>query len=158
MVALVEEAAKLLVVRTFVLARPRPGGAAGAIAGAACVGAGFAFGESLLYGLRGSEALVLRAFTAAPAHAMFTGIAGAFLASSTPGGGGRLAWLAGLAWAVVLHGLYDALVASGPAAWLVAPLLLGCLVALARLFAAARRKDAAARNLPSYQRPRAPIV
>jgi len=157
-VALVEEATKLLAARMILAGKRGLGGRTGSIVCAICVGAGFAFGESVLYALRGSAVLVLRAFSAAPAHALFSGIAGCFLGSSLFDRGRKGAWAAGLACAVALHGLYDLLVGSPGYAPLAILVLLASWIALRRAFGIALKKDAADRNIPSYQSACSPIV
>ncbi len=159
---LVEESAKLFFVRRYILKRPEFDERADGIVYAICVSMGFAFVENLMYGYRDGAALVARAFTAVPGHALFSGIMGYYVGISKLEPGRRGAWGRGLAWAVALHGLYDFLLASGLALGLVPLLSLGW-AALVACFKRAARADEAEqeRGGPggrSYQSPGAPIL
>jgi RsiW-degrading membrane proteinase PrsW (M82 family) len=123
------------------------------------VSLGFAFVENFLYGYRDMRVLLVRAFTAVPGHAVFSGIMGYYLGLSKLEPGRRGAWVAGLAWAILLHGLYDFfLLAGGLVPLLVLPLLAGGWAVLVRLFRAARSVDEREAARASYQRPEPPIL
>lgn len=150
---LVEEAVKLYFIRRYVLRRPEFDERADGIVYAICVSMGFAFVENLLYGYRDAGILFARAFSAVPGHALFSGIMGYYIGLSKIEPGRRGAWGKGLAWAVLLHGLYDFFLFSGQGLAVI-PLLLAGWAVLVRLFRKAARADAADR---SYQSPGAPI-
>jgi protease PrsW len=154
---LVEESIKLYFIRRYILGRKEFDERADGIVYAICVSMGFAFVENLLYGYRDPSLLLARAFSAVPGHALFSGIMGYYIGLSKLERGRPRAWIRGLVWAVLLHGLYDFLILAGLALWLV-PLLVAGWTVLLRLFRRAARADAAERELLSYQSPDAPIV
>lgn len=157
--ALVEESAKLFFVKRYIYRRPEFDERVDGIVYAICVSLGFAFVENFLYGYKDMRVLLVRAFTAVPGHAVFSGIMGYYVGISKLEEGRRGAWRSGLAWAILLHGLYDLLIMlGGLASILVIPLLVGGWAALVRLFRSAQAADE--REIPktSYQGPDAPIL
>jgi RsiW-degrading membrane proteinase PrsW (M82 family) len=151
---LVEESVKLFFIRRYIFRRREFDERADGIVYAICVSMGFAFVENLMYGYRDAGILFARAFSAVPGHALFSGVMGYFVGLSKIEADRRGAWLRGLAWAVLLHGLYDFFLFSDLALGVI-PLLVAGWVVLVRLFKKAARADAADR---SYQRPGAPIL
>jgi RsiW-degrading membrane proteinase PrsW (M82 family) len=151
---LVEESVKLYFIRRYIIRRREFDERADGIVYAICVSMGFAFVENLLYGYRDAGILLARAFSAVPGHALFSGIMGYYIGLSKIEPGRSGAWGRGLAWAVLLHGLYDFLLLSGQAL-AVLPLLVAGWIVLVRLFRKVSRADAADR---SYQSSDAPIL
>lgn len=97
---------------------------------ACSTGLGFATLETALYvGRYGEQVLVIRAFTAVCAHAAFTGIAGYWLGLARERGRDAR-WLIakGLAFAILLHGAYDALLARTAVISPALEIAEGCLV------------------------------
>jgi RsiW-degrading membrane proteinase PrsW (M82 family) len=81
---------------------------------------GFATMENLFYASRfGVETLLLRAFTAVPAHLVFSIVAGYYvgLAKFAPKRRNKLLWQ-GFGMAVLLHGIYDLLILQKWSDWL----------------------------------------
>jgi RsiW-degrading membrane proteinase PrsW (M82 family) len=157
---LVEESVKLYFVRRYILRRPEFDERTDGIIYAICVSMGFAFVENLLYGYRDAGVLLARAFSAVPGHALFSGIMGYYIGQSKIEAGRQGIWTRGLAWAVLLHGLYDFFLFSGQGLAVI-PLLLAGWAVLVRLFRKASRADAAARASAddrSYHSPGAPIL
>ena len=157
---LVEESVKLYFVRRYILRRREFDERVDGIVYAICVSMGFAFVENLLYGYRDAGILFARAFSAVPGHALFSGIMGYYIGLSKIEQGRRGAWAKGLAWAVLLHGLYDFFLFSGQGLAVI-PLLLAGWAVLVRLFKKAARADAADRAADgdlSYQSPATPIL
>lgn len=118
--ALTEEIAKFLCVYWFVWHRPEFDERVDGIVYAARAGLGFALVENVLYlqMVAGTEQFlyvwVARALLAVPGHAIWAGLMGYYAAVRRfdrvgPG------LLGGLAIAVILHGLYDAVLFSQPA-------------------------------------------
>jgi len=110
--AIPEEGFKYLVLRRYVWSKPAFDEPLDGVVYGATASLGFATLENILYVSDGGmEVAVLRALTAVPEHA-FTGvIMGAFVgrARFTQDAGQRFGLLAaGLGWAVLLHGAYDA--------------------------------------------------
>jgi RsiW-degrading membrane proteinase PrsW (M82 family) len=151
---LVEESVKLYFIRRYIIRRREFDERADGIVYAICVSMGFAFVENLLYGYRDAGILFLRAFSAVPGHALFSGVMGYYIGISKIEPGRKGAWARGLAWAVILHGLYDFFLLSGQGLAVI-PLLVAGWAILVRLFRKASRADAADR---SYQSPDAPIL
>ncbi len=137
---LVEESVKLYFIRRYILRRAEFNERADGIVYAICVSMGFAFVENFMYGYRDAGVLLARAFSAVPGHALFSGIMGYYIGLSKIEPGRARAWARGLAWAVLLHGLYDFLLFSGQGLAVV-PLLAAGLIALLRLFRKAKRAD-----------------
>jgi protease PrsW len=157
---LVEESVKLYFIRRYILRRREFDERADGIVYAICVSMGFAFVENLMYGYRDAGVLFMRAFSAVPGHALFSGIMGYYIGLSKVERGREGARARGLAWAALLHGLYDFLLFSGLGLAIV-PLLAAGWLALLRLFGKASRADAvdrAAARGRSYQSPNAPIL
>jgi protease PrsW len=154
---LVEESAKLYFVKRHIFRRKEFDERADGIVYAICVSMGFAFVENLMYGYRDAGVLFVRAFSAVPGHALFSGIMGYYVGKAKIEGrrGGALA--IGLAWAVALHGLYDFLLFSGRPIMIVPLLVIGW-AALAALFRKSARADAEEGRGRSYQSPDAPIL
>lgn len=152
--ALVEEGTKLFFVKRYIYKRAEFDEVADGIVYAICVSLGFAFVENFIYGFRDLRILFVRAFTAVPGHAVFSGIMGYYVGLSKLDPRHPRAWIAGLAWAILIHGLYDfVLMTESVAAILVIPILLLGWKALARLFKAARAADDRGAIWASYQRP-----
>jgi RsiW-degrading membrane proteinase PrsW (M82 family) len=139
---LVEESVKLYFIRHYIFRRSEFDERVDGIIYAICVSLGFAFVENFVYGYRDWSILVVRSFTAVPGHALFSGIMGYYLGLAKLERGRPGLWKRGLAWAVVLHGVYDWLIMSGGAlAFLVLPLIGIGLFTLRRLFARAEEMD-----------------
>jgi RsiW-degrading membrane proteinase PrsW (M82 family) len=163
--AFVEETTKLFFVKRYLFRRAEFDEVADGIVYAICVSLGFAFVENFIYGYGNAAVLAVRAFTAVPGHAVFSGVMGYYIGVSKLEDERPRAWLRGLAWAIALHGLYDFFLMSGNAA-LIIPLLAGGWIALRRLFRAASAADEARAALkkdldgalPSYHEPRSPIL
>ena len=88
---------------------------------AVLVAMGFATAENVLYFNRfGAETLLLRAFTAVPAHLVFAIVTGYFagLAKFNPHKKNRLL-LFGFGLAVLIHGTYDLLILQKSSDWLI---------------------------------------
>lgn len=111
---------------------------------------GFASIENVMYVLQGGlQTATVRAFTAVPAHVAFGVIMGSYLGLARVRQ--RVGWssqglpLVGLAWAVVLHGVYDLFAFQGNsplAPWLIAALLGGTAVWCVRRASLARCRSA----------------
>lgn len=154
--ALVEEGTKLFFVKRYLYRRHEFDEVADGIVYAICVSLGFAFVENFLYGYDDPAVLLVRAFTAVPGHAIFSGVMGYHVGLSKLDPRRPRAWARGLAWAILLHGLYDFFLLSGwPAGLLVLPLLALGWIGLRRLFRAALAFDDA---LASSRRPEPPIL
>ena len=128
--ATVEESVKLFFVKHYLFRRAEFDERVDGIVYAICVSLGFAIVENFLYGYRDLRVLFLRAFTSVPLHAEATGVMGYWLGRAKiegqrDGGKGVGASMAkGLAWAILIHGLYDFLLMEGGlASLLVLPLL-----------------------------------
>jgi RsiW-degrading membrane proteinase PrsW (M82 family) len=157
--ALVEEGTKLFFVKRYIYRKAAFDERADGMIYAICVSLGFAFVENFLYGYRDLAVLFVRAFTAVPGHAVFSGVMGYYVGISKLEPGRKRAWVAGLAWAILLHGLYDFfLMTESVAAILVLPLLIIGWIALARLFKAARAADERDAASASYQSAEPPIL
>jgi len=165
--ALVEEGTKLFFVKRYLFRRREFDEIADGIVYAICVSLGFAFVENFLYGYGNAGVLAVRAFTAVPGHALFSGVMGYYVGVAKLEPDRPRAWVRGLAWAIALHGLYDFLLMSRTwAAVLVLPLLVVGWIALKRLFRSAAAADEArlARKIdssgapPSDREPPSPIL
>ncbi len=142
MAGLVEESVKLYFVRRYIFHRPEFNERTDGIIYAICVSLGFAFIENFIYGHDAPSILFVRAFTAVPGHAVFSGVMGYYVGMAKLEEGRAGAWKRGLFWAVILHGLYDALLmAGGAVSYLVIPLLIFGWRLLKRLFAKAQAAD-----------------
>lgn len=140
--AIPEEAFKLLVIwwawRKPAFDEPMDGMVYGAAASL-----GFAAFENLMYvGESGFGVAALRAFTAVPGHALTGVIMGAYAGQAKFAAGGRGPLLfTGFAWAVLLHGAYDAFLFTGTAWALMAIVVLGVEAAWARRLVKAMRGE-----------------
>ena len=106
-VALTEDSCKYLFVRR-IMRKSYVDEPYDAIIYCVMVSMGFAFVENLLYVFQeGFNVGVLRAFTAIPAHATFATIMGYYLGRAKFFGNEYLNTFAGIAGAVIMHGLYD---------------------------------------------------
>jgi RsiW-degrading membrane proteinase PrsW (M82 family) len=108
-VGFVEEIVKFLPLRFYAYTRPEFDEPMDGIVHAVMIGMGFATLENLLYAdIFGYGTVLLRAFTAVPAHASFAIITGYFvgLAKFDPDNRNVLI-LKGLGGAILLHGIYD---------------------------------------------------
>jgi RsiW-degrading membrane proteinase PrsW (M82 family) len=116
--AIPEEVFKFLVLRWYVWRQHAFDEPLDGVVYGATASLGFATLENILYvGEHGLVVAVLRALTAVPGHA-FTGVVmGAFLGRARFAEPSRRFWLlaAGLGWAILLHGAYDAFLFSGSA-------------------------------------------
>jgi protease PrsW len=151
---LVEESVKLFFIRRYLFNRREFDERADGIVYAICVSMGFAFVENLLYGYRDTSVLIARSVSAVPGHALFSGIMGYYIGLSKIEARRDGALARGLAWAVILHGLYDFFLFAGLGLAII-PLLVAGWAALVRLFKKASRSDAIDR---SYIKPGAPIL
>lgn len=109
-VALIEEVAKFLGVLVYPFHSSFFNEPLDGIVYSVLVAMGFATLENLFYAeTYGFETVIVRAFTAVPAHATFGVVMGYFIGSAKFETGGRRAWLLfqGLLFAVVMHGVYD---------------------------------------------------
>ena len=106
-VGLVEEGMKLLTVLAFFYRRPQFNEPVDGIVYLAAVALGFAILENVGYTLLGgAEVGLMRAVTAVPGHAVFSGIMGYFVGLARTRG--RLGWiLVGWGAGAATHGLYD---------------------------------------------------
>lgn len=139
---LVEESVKLYFVRRYIFQRPEFNERSDGIIYAICVSLGFAFIENFIYGHDAPSVLLVRAFTAVPGHAVFSGVMGYYVGMAKLEEGRAGVWKRGLVWAVLLHGLYDALLmAGGFAIYLVIPFLIFGWRLLKALFAKAQAAD-----------------
>ncbi len=121
-IALVEEAAKLLVIRWYLSPQHEFEEVSEGMIYTVTAGMGFALFENLLYGLVSPRILVLRALTAVPLHALTAGILGYSAGISRFEGRDRTP--SGLTGAVLLHGSYNMLLFAGSwVSFLVFPLL-----------------------------------
>ena len=119
-VALNEEVAKLAVVLLYPFRRPFFNEAMDGIVYCMLASMGFALVENLLYAYNyGWSTVLVRAFTAVPAHAVFAVFMGYFvgLAKVHPQKRPKLI-LAGLAFATFIHGLYDFFIFQQYQEWL----------------------------------------
>jgi RsiW-degrading membrane proteinase PrsW (M82 family) len=131
-VALVEELSRLVTLAPLLRwgrSREAPGGALTGLA----AGLGFAAVESAFYGAADISVALLRAVTAAPLHGACGAQAGAAaeLLTGAPGPAPRLKAAARIASALVIHGLYDLIIAAPGL-----PALLSAFIALAALASA----------------------
>lgn len=114
--AIPEEIFKFLILRWYVWRKPAFDEPLDGVVYGATASLGFATLENILYvGEHGLTVAVLRAVTAVPGHA-FTGVVmGAFLGRARFAEPGRQFGLlaAGLGWAILLHGAYDAFLFTG---------------------------------------------
>lgn len=138
-VALPEEYAKLHIVKKSVYGHPKFNEIMDGITYCIIASMGFAVFENILYTFQyGIGIGIMRAFTAVPAHAMFSGIMGYYIGvakftknpEAVKGLFSKGLWLG-----VLFHGLYDFLLMSGVPLLitLVFPLLIGMWIYLHRL-------------------------
>ena len=140
---LVEEGTKLAVVRVYVYPKSQFDEIADGIVYTITAGLGFAFFENILYSFGPTSILIMRGVTAVPLHAVSAGILGYYIGLSKFGG--RRVFAKGLAYAVLIHGIYDYLLFTGSwAAVLVLPLLYVCFRILQSLYRKALAADRAA--------------
>lgn len=138
--ALVEEGVKLGVVRLFLYKKTAFDKVSDGMLYTMTASLGFAFFENVLYSFGPSFQIIIRGITAVPLHAAASGVLGYFIGTTKVTGKNR--WLAGLWWAVLIHGLYDFLLFTGTIlAVLVIPLLIVSLMVLRSLFRRARKYD-----------------
>lgn len=138
--ALVEECAKYAVVRLFVERNPEFDEVADGLVYAMAASLGFALLENAFYITGSTFTLIMRGITAVPLHATAGGIMGYYI------GRGHFSdsreSIKGLFGAVVLHGVYDALVFAG-LYWSLAiiPLVIASGLLVVRLFRKAIQQD-----------------
>lgn len=121
LIAIGEELGKFLALVLYPFPRPFFNEPIDGVVYAVMIGMGFATLENIFYASAfGLGTTILRAFTAVPAHALFSVIIGYYagLAWLHPERKWRLL-LQGLLWAVVFHGLYDFLILQRYYDWLV---------------------------------------
>ena len=113
-VGVLEEGSKLLFLWLYPLRRAFFNEPMDGIVYAIMYGMGFATMENLLYAAQfGWRTTLLRAFTAVPAHAVFSVLMGFYLGLfryPEPGWPPRRSLVAALGWPLVFHGLYDVFV------------------------------------------------
>ncbi|MBK9336476.1 MAG: PrsW family intramembrane metalloprotease [Lewinellaceae bacterium] len=120
--ALTEEVAKFVLLRVVVFPRSFFNEPMDGIVYAVLIAMGFATMENIFYASRfGLQTVLVRSFTAVPAHLAFAIVQGYFagLARFNTPNQTRLL-LRGLGLAVLLHGTYDLLILQGWSRWLVA--------------------------------------
>ncbi len=138
--AVVEEGTKLAAVRLFLFKSKFFNGVREGILYTVAASLGFAFFENVLYSFGPPLLIITRGITAVPLHASASGILGYFIGTTKVTGKNRL--LAGLLWAVIIHGLYDYLLFTRTmAALLVFPLLLVSILVLVALYKKGRSLD-----------------
>lgn len=116
-VALPEEFAKFFVVKKVAYDNGKFNEVMDGITYCIIASMGFAVFENIMYTFQFGVGIgILRAFTAVPAHALFSGIMGYYIGvakfTKDPALVKKLFWK-GLAWGVFLHGLYNFLLMSG---------------------------------------------
>lgn len=119
-VALNEEFFKFIVLRLFAFPRRFFNEPLDGIVYSVMIAMGFATMENISFASRfGLETVLLRAFTAVPAHLVFGIVAGYYsgLAKFDPGQRSRLLWQ-GFGMAFLLHGIYDFLILQKWSDWL----------------------------------------
>lgn len=119
-VALNEEVFKFMVLRLFPFSRPFFNEPLDGIVYSVMIAMGFATMENIAFANRfGLETVLLRAFTAVPAHLVFGIVAGYYagLAKFNPERRNRLLWQ-GFCFAFLLHGVYDFLILQSWSEWL----------------------------------------
>ena len=137
---LVEEGAKYMAVRYFLLPNRNFDEITDGIVYTITLSLGFALFENILYSGGSASVLLIRGVTAVPLHAAASGIMGYYLGYSKMCS--KPLFGRGLFWAVFVHGLYDYLLFTGTFfAWLVLPLLAGALVTVHRLYKKAQEDD-----------------
>lgn len=121
--AFVEEGIKLTVVRLFVYKRSEFNEISDGIVYTITASMGFACFENILYSTGGMSAILLRAFTAVPLHAIASGIMGYYIGYSKFSDTKTIS--KGFLIAILIHGLYNFLLFTGTAlGFLVIPLLI----------------------------------
>lgn len=119
-VALNEEVFKFVVLRCFAFPRTFFNEPLDGIVYSVMIAMGFATMENISFASRfGLETVLLRAFTAVPAHLVFSIVAGYYagLAKFDPVNRNRLLWQ-GFGMALLLHGVYDFLILQSWSDWL----------------------------------------
>lgn len=121
--AFLEEGLKLLAVLIFIFRREEFDEAVDGIIYTVTVSLGFAAFENVMYSINDTGIALLRAFTAVPGHAFWSGIMGFYIGlAKTRQSNAYL--IKGFFWAVLLHGLYNFFVFSESyLAFLIIPLL-----------------------------------
>ena len=121
-VALVEEGIKLAVIMLYLYRKPDFDEITDGIIYTIVASLGFACFENILYSTGGFWAVILRAVTAVPLHTVASGIMGYYIGVNKFCKKNSI--IKGLIAAVIIHGLYDALLFTGTIlAYLVIPLL-----------------------------------
>ena len=121
-VALVEEALKAIGILVFPFFQPFFNEPIDGIVYTVMVGLGFATLENVLYADRfGLETVILRAFTAVPAHAAFSVIMGFFIGKAKMEDSGKrwILFAQGIGLAVLVHGFYDFFILQSLYSWLI---------------------------------------
>jgi len=140
---LIEELAKLLVITGYLRRTPDRDRITDAVIVGAAASLGFAVIENAIYVVGPTWALLLRGLTAVPIHASCGAIIGYFLGRSLVGTV-RLS-VAGLGFAVVIHGGYDfLLLVRGPLAYLSIVIVVAGAAAAMLLYADAATRDRSA--------------
>ncbi len=138
--AFTEESAKLLVVLLLIRPHQQFDEITDGVVYTIAAALGFAFLENVLYSGGTTGVLVIRAVTAVPLHAIAGGIMGYYVGLSKFDRDADLAW--GPAAAILIHGLYNALVFAG--SWLIVAavaVLIGGGIWLRHLFTLAVEAD-----------------
>jgi protease PrsW len=152
--ALVEELSKFLVFRIFIYPNRNFDEITDGIVYMAVISLGFACFENILYSAGDMTTGLIRAFTAVPGHALWSGVMGYYfgLAKRKGKGNGSL-FLKGLALGIFYHGIYDFVLFAGSneflqesyswLAFLIVPILVICAVHVHRFLKKAREADIA---------------
>ncbi|MFP4362742.1 MAG: PrsW family intramembrane metalloprotease [Spirochaetia bacterium] len=120
---LVEEGAKLFVVKSFIYHRVEFNEMTDGIVFTIAASLGFAFFENLFYSFGPPSVLIIRGLTAVPLHAISAGILGYYIGYAKFTASFHMR--KGLFLAVLVHGFYDFFLFLGPAfSFLVFPLLI----------------------------------
>ena len=132
-VALSEELAKFLVLRLYIFRHPDFDEPLDGIVYAAMIGIGFACVENAVYALRFDDwdTIIVRSFTAVPAHASFAIISGYYVGKAKFDLQNRKKLLQNaLLWPVIAHGIYDFCIMQSLYDWMLAlalPVLIICI-------------------------------
>jgi RsiW-degrading membrane proteinase PrsW (M82 family) len=156
--ALVEELSKFLIFQIFVKKNRHFDEITDGIVYFAIISLGFACLENILYSVNNLLIGFLRAFTAVPGHAMWSGIMGYYVGQAKfyPDKKKKLI-LTGLGYGVFYHGFYDFVLFAGInrelvdnyfwLSFLIVPILITGWIHLHKLFRQAQKKDAQMLNL-----------
>ncbi|MBN1699113.1 MAG: PrsW family intramembrane metalloprotease [Spirochaetales bacterium] len=150
--ALVEEVAKTGMLRFFIFRNPYFDEITDGIIYMAVISLGFACFENILYSIDDVQTALIRAFTAVPGHALWSGIMGYYfgLAKTGKDKTDRL-FFKGLALGIFYHGLYDFVLFAGTKdelasrfswmVYLIFPILIICVIHINTLLKRALQQD-----------------